>query len=397
MTNVAGQKLAVDPNHGRKAIDVFTKELNERVRSLSTSRPFVIFVLIAAVILGIYYFLLASPIYVSEASFTIRGREDAPAAVSLLSALGAGGGSSAPSSTDTAELQAYVQSYEMATKLDQQFHLRDIYARPRLDFLNWLPRSASRDAYLNFYRKMVRVSVDHDTNLIDIKVKAFDPKTAQTLATAILHLSADYLNTLSAAVRRDTLKDSEQDLKDAEEHVRQVRMTMTNYRATTGSLDPLATAIATSTGISAMQQEVLELKSDLASMYAYDRPNTPAVAQAEAKIAGLQHEIDIQEKKIADTKAPDSIAERMKVYEGLQINSTYADQQLVAALSSYDAARTLASQRDRFVVPAVPPSLPDEATEPHRLSSFLEALLVLIAVYGIVALAIAGVRDHQGI
>ena len=68
MTNITGQKLAVDPNHGRRAVDVFTKELNERVRSLSTSRPFVIFVLIAAVILGTYYFILAAPIYVSEAS-----------------------------------------------------------------------------------------------------------------------------------------------------------------------------------------------------------------------------------------------------------------------------------------------------------------------------------------
>ena len=49
------------------------------------------------------------------------------------------------------------------------------------------------------------------------------------------------------------------------------------------------------------------------------------------------------------------------------------------------------------MVPAVAPNLPDEPTEPHRLTSFLEAMLVLIAVYGIVALAIAGVRDHQGI
>ncbi len=49
MTNISGQKLAVDPSHGRnKAVDVFTKEISERFRSMSTSRPFVIFVVIAA-------------------------------------------------------------------------------------------------------------------------------------------------------------------------------------------------------------------------------------------------------------------------------------------------------------------------------------------------------------
>ena len=403
MTNISGQKLAVDPSHGRnKAVDVFTKEISERFRSMSTSRPFVIFVVIAAVILGIYYFMLAAPIYISEASFSIRGREEPSAGASLLGALGGamgGGGAAAsgPTSTDTAELQTYIQSYEMANKLDQQFHLRSIYAEPRLDFLNHLSKTASRDSYLNFYRRMVKISIDHDTNLINIKVKAFDPKTAQVLASAILLDAADYLNRLSNTIRRDTLRTSELELQQAEEKVRQARLAMTNYRASTSSLDPAAAAMATSAGISGMQQEVLELKAEMAGMLALNQPGSPAMAEAQAKIRGVENQIAAQQAKIANTSASDSIAERLKTYEGLVIASDYADRQLVAALSSFDAARNLANQRERFVVPAVAPNLPDEPTEPHRLAAFLEAMLVLIAVYGIVALAIAGVRDHQGI
>ena len=404
MTNLTGQKLAVDASPGRKAVDVFTKELSERFRSMSTSRPFVLFVVAAAVVLGIYYFFLAAPLYISEASFSIRGREEPSAGSSLLASLGGmagggggGGASGGPTSTDTAELQTYIQSYAMAEKLDQEFHLRSIYSQPRADFLNWLPKSASRDRYLNFYRRMVKISIDHDTALIDVRVKAFDPKTAQSLASAILQHSADYLNELSATIRRDTLRTSEIELQDAENKVRQARLTMTNYRATTGTLDPAATAITMSTGISAMQQEVLESKVELAGLLSFNTANSPAVAQTQAKIRGLEAQIAAQQARIANTKASDSIAERLKVFEGLTIASDYADRQMVAALSSYDAARTLANQRERFVVPAVAPNLPDEPTEPHRLAAFLEAMLVLTAVYGIVALAIAGVRDHQGI
>ena len=402
MTNITGQKLAVDASPGRRAVDVFTKELSERMRSMSTSRPFVLFVVAAAVVLGIYYFFLAAPLYISEASFSIRGREEPSAGSSILASLGgmAGGGGAAsggPTSTDTAELQTYIQSYAMAEKLDQEFHLRSIYSQPRADFLNWLPKSASRDRYLNFYRRMVKISLDRDTNLVNVRVKAFDPKTAQILASAILRYSADYLNELSATIRRDTLRTSELELQDAENKVRQARLTMTNYRATTGSLDPAATAITMSTGISAMQQEVLESKVELAGLLSFNTANSPAVAQTQAKIRGLEAQIAAQQARIANTKASDSIAERLKVFEGLTIASEYADRQMVAALSSYDSARVLANQRERFVVPAVAPNLPDEPTEPHRLAAFLEAMLVLTAVYGIVALAIAGVRDHQGI
>ncbi len=405
MTNITGQKLAVDPSHGRKAVDVFTKELSARFRSMSTSRPFVIFVVAAAVILGIYYFFLAAPLYVSEASFSIRGRDAPSAGASLLASIGGamggggggGGASAGPTNTDTAELQTYVQSYEMANKLDQEYRLRDIYSQPRLDFLNWLPKSASRDRYLQFYRKMVKISLDHDTDLINVKVKAFDPKTAQVIAGAILRHSADYLNELSATIRKDTLRTSELELQDAENKVRQARLTMTNYRASTSTLDPVSSAAAISGGINGMRQEVLEAKAELTGLLSYNQPGSAAVAQTEARIRGLEAQIAAQEGRIANTTANDSIAERLKTFEGLQIASDYADRQLVAALGAYDAARTLANQRERFVVPAVPPNLPDEPTEPHRLAAFLEAMLVLIAIYGIVALAIAGVRDHQGI
>ena len=398
MTNITRQKLAIDPNHGRKAVDAITKELGERFRSVSTSRPFVAFVIVSAVVLFVYYFVLAAPLYVSEASFSIRGREQPSAANSLLATLGGGAGASGPNSTDVAELQTFVSSYDMANKLDQEFHLRDVYSRPpRPDFLHWLPKSASRDAYLAFYRKMVRVSLDHDTNLVTVKAKDFDPRRAQLVASAILRLSSDYLNGLSAIVRKDTLRTSEQELQQAEEKVREARLTMTNYRAATGLLDPSASAAATATGISAMEQEVLQNRVELAALLSYNRPNSAIVNQLQARIAGLEAQIASEQRRVSNTTRTDSITQQIRTFEGLRISSEYADRQLVAALQSYDSARSLANERERFVVPAVPPNLPDEASEPHRLASFLEAMLVLVAIYGIVALAIAGVRDHQGI
>ncbi len=396
MTNYTGQKLALDSGQGRKAIQVLTQGLTERVRTMSSSRPFALFVVVCAVILGVYYFLMAAPIYVSEASFSIRGRETPTSTSALLSQLGGGGGDNAAGSTDTAELVTYVESYAMAEQLDQRFHLRATYAQPRLDFLNWLPKSASRDDYLAFYRKMVHVSIDHDTQLIQVRTRAFDPQSAQAMAQAVLKISADYLNELSSTVRRDTLRTSEQELQEAESNVRASRLTMANYWSKTGTLDPTASAAATAAGIVAMQQQVIQFKAQMAALGSYAKASSPQMVELQSEINGLQGQIAAQQRMIAN-KSDDSMTDRLRTFEALKVNSEYAERKLVAALSAYDAARTVASQRERFVVPAVAPNLPDQATEPHRLTSFLEAMLVLIAVYGIVALAIAGVRDHQGI
>ncbi len=396
MTNISRQSFGVNQDRGRQVVDRLAKDTAARLKQISGSRPFLAFLIVSAVVLGIYYFLIAVPIYVSETSFSVRGREQGPADGSLLATLG-GGGASGPTSTDMAELNTYVLSYDMATKLDQKFHLREIYSKPRLDFLYWLPRDASRESFLSFYRKMVTVRIDHDTNLITVKTRAFDPVMAQQLAYAVLELSSEYANNLSAVIRRDTVKTSEQELQQAEAAVRQARLAMTNYRAATGMLDPALSAATTSAGMGAMQQEILEARAQLAEMLSFNRPDAPTVRQLQARIDGLQAQIADQKRQIANTTNASSITQRLREYEGLMISTDYADKQLVAALTSYDSARSLANQRERFIVPAVPPNLPDEPTEPHRLMAFLEALMVLSAIYGIFALAIAGIRDHQGI
>jgi capsular polysaccharide transport system permease protein len=395
MTNIIS---GFDPDQGRKAVDRFTGQAVERFRTISSSRPFVAFVIIAALALGLYFFILASPLFVSHTSLQLRGREQPNAASGLLSALGGvGGGGSGVSGADVAALIQYIQSYDMADKLDQRFHLREVYSRPRADFLNWMPRKASKEDFESFYRKMVRVRIDHDTQLITVEVKAFDPVLAQQMGRAIVAISADYINGLSAAVHRDTVRTSEQELQKAEDAARTARLALTTYRAQTGMIDPTASAAATSAGLAGMQQDIVATRAQIAQMLSYNTPNSPQVVQLRAHIAGLQQEMAAEQKRIADTKAADSIAQRLREYEGLMITSEYADRQLVVALGSYDAAKSLASQRDRFVVQVMPPDLPQSATEPHRLTSFLEALIVLVAVYGVVALAIAGVRDHQGI
>jgi|WetSurMetagenome_2_1015567.scaffolds.fasta_scaffold55305_3 capsular polysaccharide transport system permease protein len=399
MTNISSsssnKKLAFDPNQGRQSVDVFVKDVSERVRTMSTSRPFVLFVIAAALVVGTYYFLLAAPIYVSETNVSVRGREDPPAAGSLLGALS--GAAGATTATDIAELQNFITSYQMAEKLDQRFHLREIYSRPRLDFLNWLPPHASREAFLLFFKKMVIIRVDHDSELITIQTHAFDPVTAQKINQAVIEIASDYINTMSDVVRQDTLRTSQHDLQEAENDVRKARLDMTNYRASTGMLDPQAAAIGTASGMAAMQQEILQDRATIAQMLSFNRADSPTVRQLQARVDGLQQQIDSESKRISNIKAGDNITQRLREFEGLAIESDYADKKLVSALAAYDAARGLADQRQRFIVPVVAPNLPEEAALPHRMIAFLETMLVLIAVYGIVALAIAGIRDHQGI
>ncbi len=393
MTNLNKSNLGFDPNHGRRTLDRVSGELSRRLKDVTTSRPFFAFVAVAALLLGFYYFVLAAPIFVSESTFSLRGRQAPATEGSILATLG----TQDNTSIETAEVNQYIMSQDMLNKLDQRFHLRQLYSRPRPDFLHWMSGNASREGFLSFYRKMINVRIEHDTNIMTVEVRSFDGKSAQEVAETILELSADYIDQLSSTVRKDTVRASLQELQEAEASVRDARLEMTRYRITSGMVDPVGTAAARSGAVESMQQQVLQSQADLASLLTYNTPNSPQVVQMRAKVAALQGQISEAQKKLTGGVQSDTLAQKLYVYEGLSVKSEYAEKALIAAMGAYDAARTVAGQRERFLVRITNPNLPDEATQPHRLVQFIESLLVLVAVYGIIALAIAGVRDHQGI
>ena len=393
MTNTNPMDLRFE-GLGRKAVDGYIQDLTARVRDLSTSRPFLAFIFVAAAVIGIYCFFIAAPIYVSDTSFSIRGREQgAAASVGILSSLGSGENTS----KESAELSSYILSEEMLNKLDARFHLRQMYSKPRLDLMNSIPASASREAFRRFYKKMVSVRVDRDTNIVTVEVRSFDGKSAHDVAEAILPLAADYVDGLSATVRNDTVRSSQQELQKAKDAVRDSRLAMTRYRTETGMLDPTVSAGAASGTISGLESQVLQTRAELASLLTFNTANSPQVTQLRARLTALEGQIAETQRKVIDTTRSDNLAQRLYVYEGLVVNNEYAEKQLVGALGAYDSALAVAGQRERFLVRIISPNVPDRPSQPKRLLMFFEALLVVVAAYGIVALAIAGIRDHQGI
>ncbi len=394
MTNTDRVDLRLDPSRGRKIVDRYIQDLTARAKDVSTSRPFFAFVLVVGAVIFLYCFFVAAPIYVSDTSFSIRGREQSAAAsMGILAGLGAADNTS----KEAAELSQFILSNDMLNKLDARFHLRQLYAKPRLDLLNSMPAKASKEEFQHFYRKMVSVRVDRDTNIVTVEVHAFDRQSAHDIAEAILQLAADYVDGLSATVRNDTVRSSQQELQKAKDAVRDSRLAMTQYRTSTGMLDPQLTAGATSGTINGLETQILQTRAELASLLTYNTPHSPQVVQLRARIAALEGQITETRRKVADTSRTDNLAQRLVVYEGLVVANEYAEKQLVAALGAYDSALAVAGQRERFLVRIVSPNLPDRPSQPKRLLMFLEAMLVVVAAYGIVALAIAGVRDHQGI
>ncbi|MEM1409661.1 MAG: hypothetical protein AAGG79_02820, partial [Pseudomonadota bacterium] len=311
---------------------------------------------------------------------------------SVLSAFIPAGGSGGIS--ESIAVREYIHSAQMLDMLDERHSLRELYSRFRLDPFARVSRKASMEDLTAFYRKRIKVSLDREASILRVEVHSYTPQSAFAIAQSIVEFSEDYVNDLSARIREATLADARTEVSKAEDDVRDVRLQLAAFRNRSGEIDPAQTGAATVGALVSLESNITELRAELASQLAINRPDSPQVRVTEARIASLERQASAQRQALASDE-DGTLAELLKEYEALFIQREYAETRLTAALTALDNARQLADQRERFVVPIVAPALPTEATEPHRIASFLLAVILAVIGYGIVAYTIAGINDHD--
>lgn len=87
----------------------------------------------------------------------------------------------------------------------------------------------------------------------------------------------------------------------------------------------------------------------------------------------------------------DHVAKLQSLYN----EKNFADKQLQAALTSLESARAESFKKQIYLEKIANPKLPDSAMEPRRMRAILGVMAVSFIIWGIVALMVSGVREHQ--
>lgn len=366
----------------------------QAARRAFAARPFMTVMAVATVLAGIYYALIAAPLFTSTTRFAIRGSETVAAALpaNLLAGLGT-------SQSDLSEITAvaeYIRSPDMLRELDKRLHLREQYSRPRLDLLHRLPRNASQEDFLRFYRKQVIVRLDRDASLVEVEVRGFDRDSAYRTASTILVLTESFVDGLSRRIRDETMMNARSELAKAQQEVEAARSSMSLFRSSHGDVNPSASGMQALGGIAELEAQISAARAEMSSLMTYTRPGAPQVRQVQARIATLMAQANAL-RAGQGGGAGDNMSNRVTQYETLLVQREIAEKRLASALAAYDTARATAEQRERFVVRVVQPNRPQEATQPNRLTDFLLVLIFVMTGYALTMLVVAGIRDHQGV
>ena len=350
---------------------------------------FAMVVLAPTLLAAIYFGLIASPLYVSEAHVTIRStKQQSTSVIEAVVPQGAG----VNLATESELVADYLRSRDLLNRIENQVGFRERYATYKADFFSRLEPGASREEAHKFFQQVVQVS-DAGSGLLEIKVKAFTAADAHTVIQAAISAAEVVVNQLSDQAQADALIAAQAEVTRALDRVTDALGAIAAFQQAKGDIDPRRSAEAILAVVAGLEASLAEAQIERAELRSVLRPTAPAVKALNSRIGALQRELAQARGRLADNRDSD-IAEDVQAFDIEQKKLQLAERAYESALISQQTARQQAQNDRSYLVAYVPPSMPDVATEPKRLYKITTAFVVSLLAFGVGALIIGAIREH---
>lgn len=371
-------------------------KLKKRHRGLMAS--FVFLVLVPLIAASVYLWVFAEDQYASTTGFTVR-QEEGGGSSSLLSGLAAFTGG-AGGAADTDVLYEYIRSQEIVRIVDERLDIVGIFSKNwKTDPVFSLWPEATIEDKLEYWQRMIRISYDKGSGLIELRVLAFSPEDAQEIAREIVAESQKMINELNAVVREDSMRYAVTDLEDSLAQLKQARQDLVRFRTETQIVDPEADIEGRMGVVNSLQQQLAQalVEHDLVAATG-SQENDPRLLQAARLIQVIRERIESERQSFVQSGVvatggdyPSLIAE----FENLMVEKEFAEERYALSLTAFELARSTAVRQSRYLTAYINPTFAQTAEFPQRITLIALLGLFMLLSWSIMTLVYYSLRDRR--
>ena len=348
---------------------------------------------IVSLVAILYWGMIASDRYVSEAHIMIQKTNVATGISMDLTAVLAGVSSS--NRSDQLLLRDHLLSVDMLKKIDDKLNLRAHYSGSSIDLFS---RMLSRDSYMEvfhkYYLSMVSVELDNYSGLLVIKSQAFEPNMAYEIAHMMVVEGERYMNTLSRELALEHVDFLQNQIDNMGEKALSARKALLEYQNLKGLISPKHMAQSLSEIIYKLEGELSELKAKKNTAMGYMNPMAPEVVALDYQISAIEKQI-LQEKSRLVSQNGDTLNVIVEEYQRLEMTAELAQNSYKTALIALEQGRVEAARNLKKVSVLQMPTTPQYPEQPRRLYNISVFILFTLLITGVVKMLAAIVRDHQ--
>jgi capsular polysaccharide transport system permease protein len=361
---------------------------------------FAVVVGIPLIVASVYYGFIASNQYVAEFRFSVSNTTPSVSSVStsVMAAL-SGGSSTAP--LENYIVADYLTSRQVVDELQHRIKIRDIYAKPTVDWWARFDASQPMEKFVDYWQEMVTSSYDLVTGIATARIRAFTPEDAFLVANTMVKLSEELVNKIANRSNIDNVKFAEKEVERAQQRVKDTAARMTEYRNKVGVIDPKTSVVAGNSTIqTTLQANLATLETQLTSLLGRHLLSTsPAVRTLQNQIKATKEQLAAIERTVEagkDRAGGAALSAVVAEYEQLDLERQFSQTMLTSAMEALEQARATAALQHLYITPYVRPSLPQSSTYPRRLFSIMMTGLIAFAAWVVGLLIVRSIRERFG-
>ena len=330
--------------------------------------------LIPITLSGIYFYAIARDRYVTRSDFVIRKAEESDtnvAGAGLASLLGRG---NQLSLEDARFLKTYLQSPQVLADLDRTYDLDQAYAQKGLDRFAGMKPGLSKEKRLNYFKKQVAVNLDEISGAIVLRTIGLDPKASLNLNRFMLAKSEYFVNRLNQDISQKQLSFAESELGRARGNLNQAKNRLLSYQDSNTVIDPKGEAELAGQTISKLQEKLVELRVELATLKRqFKDPAEPEVAVVADQVRELEQQIQKERRSLVSSKGRNLNRKAADVLR-LESEVNFATDSYKLALTSVEKARIESKRQQKFMALLSAPQLPEDPQNDWRSKGFFTVL-----------------------
>ncbi|WP_342076875.1 capsule biosynthesis protein [Yoonia sp. SS1-5] len=350
------------------------------------------FVLLPTVVVGWYYFKIATPMYATNSEIVIQQAQSQQAAGGFANLFQ---GTSIATQQDSIAVQSYLASREAMLRLDQDHGFKTHFSNTEIDEIQRLPADATNETAFKLYADHVRISYDPTEGIIRMEVIAADPQTSVQFSDALIGYAEEQVDQLTSRLRDDQMSGARASYEAAEARRAEALAAWLAIQEDVQQIDPVSETAARMSQIGALESERQRLNLVLQSRLNVARPSEVQVQTLRDQIANIDDLIDDLRREMTGTEsASASLAARNTELRTAEENYSFQTVLVQQALTQMETARIEANRQVRYLSQSVSPVAPDEPTYPRALENTILAFLIFSGIYLMLSLTASILREQ---
>lgn len=244
------------------------------------------FVLLPTLLVGYYFYRVATPLYATNTEFVIQKAEGGASAGGGLGSLL--GGSSFATVQESIVVQSYLESREAMLRLDEELGFREHFSAERIDPLVRLAPDAADESVYDTYRDQLTIGYDPTEGVVKLEMLAADPEVSQAFSEALIRYAEERVDQMSQRLREDQMAGARESYEDAERRVGEAQARVLALQERRGVLSAEAEVSAVFSQIGTFELELQQERLRLAEIQAARSPNATRVQVAQNNIQRLE-------------------------------------------------------------------------------------------------------------